>query len=127
MARNGTSQGFAWFMIAVTAVLTSGVAADWAAGEGFDWTTTAWVLFLWPQALRDLLRARGRRRAAARAEVLGNWAPFLSTALLWVGLVLGWRRGEGTDWFALAGALLLPAAGLLWLAAKLVGGRPRRA
>ncbi|MEU1813893.1 hypothetical protein ABZ543_01690 [Streptomyces roseifaciens] len=123
MARNENPAGFAWFMIAVSVVLTSGVAVDWVGGGGFDWMTAAWLLVLWPYALRDLLRARGRRRAAGHADTVANWSPFPATAVLWTGLVLGWTRGEGTDWFALAAALLLPAAGALWLAAKVAGRR----
>ncbi|QLE71987.1 hypothetical protein FGW37_10570 [Streptomyces rectiverticillatus] len=127
MARNGTPAGLAWFMAAVSAVLTLTLAVDWARGEGFDWMTSAWLLVLWPNALRDLLRARGHRRAAGRADAVVGCSPFLATAVLWAGLVLGWTRGESADWFALAAALLLPAAGALWLAAGLTGRRARRA
>ncbi|MCQ8769970.1 hypothetical protein [Streptomyces telluris] len=123
MARNENPAGFAWFMIVVSVLLTLGLAVDWADGEGFDWTTAAWLFVLWPYALGDVLRARGRRRAAGRVGTVANWSPFPATAVLWTGLVLGWTRGEGTDWFALAGALLLPAAGALWLAAKVAERR----
>ncbi|WP_058044521.1 hypothetical protein [Streptomyces roseifaciens] len=123
MARNETPAGFAWFMTAASAALTLTLAVEWARGEGFDWMTAAWLIVLWPHALRDLLRARGRRRAAGRADTVGGWSPFLATAALWTGLVLGWTRGEGTDWFALAAGLLLPAGGALWLVAKVAGRR----
>ncbi|GGX71026.1 hypothetical protein [Streptomyces hiroshimensis] len=127
MARNETPAGFAWLMTAVTAALTLTLVVDWAGGEGFDWMTAAWLIVLWPHALRDLLRARGRRRAADRAHAAGSWSLFLATAVLWTGLVLGWTRGESANWFALAAALLLPAAGVVWLAAALAGRRTRRA
>ncbi|MBO0656894.1 hypothetical protein J1792_30390 [Streptomyces triculaminicus] len=128
MARPRASARAAWFICTVSAVLTITLAVDWAVlGKGFSWTTAALLLVLWPHALSDLLRVRGHHRAAGRAHAAGAWSPFLATAALWTGLVLGWTRGEGTNWFVLAAALLMPGAGALWLAGTLTGRRPRRA
>ncbi|GHG72675.1 hypothetical protein [Streptomyces griseocarneus] len=128
MARERTSARAAWFICVVSAGLTFTLVVDWAVfGKGFSWTTAAMLFVLWPHALSDLLRVRGHHRAAGRARAAGSWSPFLATAALWAGLVLGWTRGEGTDWLALAAGLLLPAAGVLWLAGRLTGRRPRRA
>ncbi|MEX2981649.1 hypothetical protein [Streptomyces sp. C36] len=127
MARPRTSPRAAWFGCAVSAALTLTLVVDWAGGEGFSWTKAAWLLVLWPHAVGELLRARGHDRAAGRADAARDWSPFPATAVLWTGLVLGWTRGEGTDWFALAAALLLPAAGIVWLVRSAAGRRPRRA
>ncbi|MCA6091524.1 hypothetical protein LE181_05000 [Streptomyces sp. SCA3-4] len=128
MARNGTGPGFTWFMLVIAGGLTVTLVVDhWVVGEDFDWGKAALLCILWPEALAGLLRRRGRRRAAARVDAAGRWSPFPATAVLWTGLLLGWSRGEGTDWWVFAGALLLPAAGILKLAASLAGRRTRRA
>lgn len=109
-------------LVVAGAILTVGVLADWALGKGFDWVTSAWLLVLWPHGIRQLLLTRGRPRAAARAETVGAWTPLAATALLWASLIIGWRRGEGTDWVVLVAGLLLPVAGA-FLLAGVVGRR----
>ncbi|ARZ70216.1 hypothetical protein SMD11_4619 [Streptomyces albireticuli] len=93
------------------------------AGEGFDWATSAWLLVLWPHGIRQLLLTRGRARAAARAEAVGMWTPLAATLLLWASLIIGWRRGEGTDWLVFVAALVLPVAGVFLLGSVLARRR----
>ncbi|MBB5117406.1 hypothetical protein [Streptomyces eurocidicus] len=110
-------------LVVAGAILTVGVLIDWALGKGFDWATSAWLLVLWPHGIRQLLLTRGRPRAAARAEAVGAWTPVAATVLLWTSLILGWRRGEGTDWIVLVAALLLPVAGVFLLGSVLARRR----
>ncbi|MFE0048187.1 hypothetical protein [Streptomyces albireticuli] len=102
-------------LVVAGVILTIGVLVEWALGEGFDWVTSAWLLVLWPHGIRQLMLTRGRPRAAARAETVGTWTPLAAAALLWASLIIGWRRGEGTDWVVLVAALLLPLAGVFLL------------
>ncbi|MEV5238139.1 hypothetical protein AB0K89_03250 [Streptomyces cinnamoneus] len=128
MARNGAGPGFTRFMLVIAVGLTVMLVVDhWVVGEDFDWGQAALLCILWPEALAGLLRRQGSRRAAARVDAAAHWSPFPATAVLWTGLLLGWSRGEGTDWVVFAGAMLLPAAGILKLAASLAGRRTRRA
>ncbi|MBT2383528.1 hypothetical protein [Streptomyces sp. ISL-11] len=99
-----------WVMLIGGTVLAIGVGVDWARGTGFDRVTSAWLLVLWPQGLRQLLLVRGRARAATRARTIGNWCVPPAAALLWTSLIDGRARGAGMDWLVVTSAVLLSLA-----------------
>lgn len=115
----GVETGFTWVFAGVTALMAVSLVVDWRSGKGFDWSTSALLLMLGSQAVRDVLQIRGMERAAARTGTVGNWLLVPAAAMLWAEVIIGWNKGKGTSWLPLTAAVALSlgavAAGVIAL------------
>ncbi len=115
-----------WGFAAAMAVMAVSVVVDWRRGDGLDLTVAALLPVLLPYAAGELLRAYGREGAAARTDSASRWMTLPAAALLWAGLITGWRRGDGTQWIPLTAAVLMSLGAAVGLLKGLVERRVKQ-